>query len=73
MMDVYRFTYPFVLAPCLTHDFILDERGHQCRLCGLREEIINGQTWVSDPFMPKDEIRLKEGGVTIGRITELSN
>lgn len=53
---------------CITHDFVLDAKGHECRRCGVREEIINGQTFVIDPQMPKDEIHLRQNGVTVGRI-----
>lgn len=53
---------------CLTHDFKLDEKGHECRRCGLREEIINGQKYVIDPRMPQDEIHLKYGELIVGRI-----
>jgi hypothetical protein len=53
---------------CVTHNFVLDEKGHECSRCGLREEIIHGQKFVIDPPMPKDEIRLVQNGVTVGRI-----
>lgn len=53
---------------CVTHDFVLDEKGHECRRCGVREEIIHGQKFVIDPRMPEGEIHLKQDGVTVGRI-----
>jgi len=53
---------------CVTHNFVLDEKGHECSRCGLREEIVNGQKFVIDPSMPKDEIRLVQNGITAGRI-----
>jgi hypothetical protein len=56
---------------CATHDFILDEKGHECSRCGLREEIVRGQKFVIDPRMPKGEIHLKQNGVTVGRIVNI--
>lgn len=56
---------------CVTHDFVLDEKGHECRRCGVREEIIQGQKFVIDPRMPKSEIHLRQNGVTVGRIINI--
>lgn len=53
---------------CMSHDFVLDEKGHECRRCRLREEIIHGQKFVIAPRMPEGEIRLVQNGVTVGRI-----
>lgn len=56
---------------CVSHDFVLDEKGHECRRCGVREEIIHGQKFVIDPRMPEGEIHLKQNGVTVGRIINI--
>lgn len=53
---------------CVSHNFVLDEKGHECLRCGLREEIIRGQKFVIDPSMPKDEIRFVQDGLVVGRI-----
>lgn len=64
----------FSIGRCVgTHDFKLDDKGHQCCRCGLREEIIHGQKFVIDPFMPEGEIRLEQDGLTVGRIIGLCN
>lgn len=52
------------------HDFVLDERGHQCRRCGLREEFIGNQKLVIDPFASVNEVQFY--GPTSARITGLS-
>ena len=56
---------------CVSHDFELDDTGHSCRRCGLREEIIHGQKFIIDPRMPENEIRLTLAGVTVGRVNAI--
>lgn len=56
---------------CVTHDFVLDKKGHECRRCGVREEIIHGQKLVIDPRMPEGEIHLRQNGITVGRIVNI--
>ncbi len=53
---------------CVSHDFVLDEKGHECRRCGVREEFVCGQKFVSDPRMPEGEIWLVQDGIVVGRI-----
>ena len=56
---------------CVTHDFVLDDRGHYCRRCGLREEIVNGSKFVFDPRIPEGGIRFVQDGYVVGRIVGL--
>jgi hypothetical protein len=56
---------------CVTHDFVLDAKGHECRRCGLREEIIHGQKFVLDPRMPEGEMHLVQDGRIVGRIVNV--
>jgi hypothetical protein len=56
---------------CVTHDFVLDAKGHECRRCGLREEIIHDQKFVLDPRMPEGEIHFVQNGLTVGRIVNI--
>ena len=56
---------------CVRHDFVLDEKGHECRRCGVREEIIHGQKFVLDPRMPEGEIHLVQDGRIVGRIVNV--
>lgn len=56
------------------HDFILDERGYECKRCGIREEIIHGQKFVLDPRAPKTEIQLIDGsGKVVGRLVNVKS
>lgn len=64
----------FVVGKCSgPHDFVLDEKGHECRRCHLREEINHGQKFALDPFIPEGEIRFVQDGLVVGRITGLCN
>jgi hypothetical protein len=56
---------------CVSHNFVLDEKGHECSCCGVREEIVHGQKFVIDPSMPKDEIHLVQDGLVVGRIVNV--